>query len=109
MRFCAMMRKPAFSSRALISPVRLRRVASGLMIENVRCTAICETVPCCKEVGLISASARGRQSLMLRPWGAVAPGALGLLLPAAAVVLLPVGQRVTRGEVRLPAGARCFH
>ena len=36
MRFCAMILRPAASSLALIAPVRLRRVASGLMIENVR-------------------------------------------------------------------------
>src|SRR5262245_45774489 len=39
-RFCAMMRSPACSISALIAPVRLRRVASGLMIEKVRSTAI---------------------------------------------------------------------
>src|ERR1700757_647262 len=40
MRFCATMRRPAFSIRALMAPVRLRAVASGLMIENVRSIAI---------------------------------------------------------------------
>lgn len=40
-RFCATMRRPAFSMRALIAPVRLRRVASGLRIEKVRSIAIC--------------------------------------------------------------------
>jgi hypothetical protein len=35
-----MIRSPAASSLALIAPVRLRRVASGLIIENVRSTAI---------------------------------------------------------------------
>src|SRR5262252_818182 len=39
-RFCPMIRKPAFSMRALIAPVRLRAVASGLMIEKVRSIAI---------------------------------------------------------------------
>src|SRR5947207_15869108 len=39
-RFCATMRKPAPSIIALIAPVRFRSVASGLMIENVRSTAI---------------------------------------------------------------------
>src|ERR1700753_4330796 len=34
------MRRPASSITALILPVRLRRVASGLMIENVRSIAI---------------------------------------------------------------------
>src|SRR5262249_27777715 len=39
-RFCAMMRKPASSIMALIAPVKLRAVASGLMIEKVRSIAI---------------------------------------------------------------------
>jgi hypothetical protein len=39
-RFCATMRRPAPSMIALIAPVRLRRVASGLMIEKVRSTAV---------------------------------------------------------------------
>src|SRR5262249_5087113 len=39
-RFCAMMRKPACSIIALIAPVRLRDVASGLMIEKVRSIAM---------------------------------------------------------------------
>jgi hypothetical protein len=40
MRFWATIRKPAFSIRALTAPVRLRAVASGLMIEKVRSIAI---------------------------------------------------------------------
>src|SRR5215471_16185732 len=39
-RLCAMIRKPAPSIMALIAPVRLRAVASGLMIEKVRSIAI---------------------------------------------------------------------
>jgi hypothetical protein len=39
-RFCAMIRKPDFSIMALIAPVRLRAVASGLRIEKVRSIAI---------------------------------------------------------------------
>jgi len=35
-----MMRKPACSIMALIAPVRLRAVASGLMIEKVRSTVM---------------------------------------------------------------------
>src|SRR5215468_14060 len=44
-RFCATMRRPACSIIALIAPVRLRAVASGLMIENVRSIAIVKR-PC---------------------------------------------------------------
>src|SRR4029450_8771780 len=40
MRFWATIRKPAFSISALTAPVRLRSVASGLMIETVRSIAI---------------------------------------------------------------------
>src|SRR5438034_6260661 len=40
MRFWATIRKPAFSISALTAPVRLRSVASGLMIEKVRSIAI---------------------------------------------------------------------
>src|SRR5215475_6342899 len=39
-RLCAMIRKPAPSIVALIAPVRLRAVASGLMIEKVRSIGI---------------------------------------------------------------------
>src|SRR5258708_26302379 len=40
MRFWATMRRPLSSNRAVILPVRFRRVASGLMIEKVRSTAM---------------------------------------------------------------------
>src|SRR5262249_9998369 len=40
MRFCATIRRPAFSISALTAPVRLRAVASGLMIEKVRSVAM---------------------------------------------------------------------
>src|SRR6185437_10372816 len=39
-RLWATIRKPAFSISALMAPVRLRAVASGLIMENVRSTAI---------------------------------------------------------------------
>src|SRR5579871_1417685 len=40
MRFWPTMRRPAFSISAFTAPVRLRAVASGLMIEKVRSVAI---------------------------------------------------------------------
>src|SRR6478735_9609482 len=40
MRFEAMTRRPASSSILVTAPGRLRRVASGLMIEKVRVTAV---------------------------------------------------------------------
>src|SRR5437588_302987 len=48
-RFWAMIRNPACSIMALIAPVRLRSVASGLMIEKVRSTAIHDFL--CRETG----------------------------------------------------------
>src|SRR5688572_22620086 len=39
-RFCATIRRPACSIMAFTAPVRLRAVASGLMIEKVRSIAI---------------------------------------------------------------------
>jgi hypothetical protein len=39
-RFWPTMRRPACSIMALIAPVRLRAVASGLIIENVRSIAM---------------------------------------------------------------------
>src|SRR5579883_474609 len=40
-RFWATIRNPAFSITALMAPVRLRAVASGLMMEKVRSIAMC--------------------------------------------------------------------
>src|SRR5215472_10382287 len=52
-RFCATMRRPAFSMIALIAPVRWRSVASGLRIENVRSIAIVEH-PSEKSIGAVT-------------------------------------------------------
>src|SRR6202012_5693275 len=43
MRLEAMTRRPAFSKRSMMAPVWLRLVASGLMMESVRSTAISES------------------------------------------------------------------
>src|SRR5262245_34764785 len=87
-RFCATMRRPAFSITALMPPVRLRAVASGLMIENVRSTAIGVLSGRFWVDGLIETMlARGKAALPYRAagtvsvncaWNATAP----LLLPA---------------------------
>src|SRR3954464_13351135 len=45
MRFEAMTRRPASSSILVTAPVRLRRVASGLMIEKVRVTTMAGRTP----------------------------------------------------------------
>src|SRR3546814_19318997 len=46
MRFEATARRPASSSILVTAPVRLRRVASGLMIEKVRVTAMGKLLLC---------------------------------------------------------------
>src|SRR5437016_594147 len=50
------MRKPACSIMALMAPVRLRAVASGLMIENVRSIDICD-FRCSEVAGTLSIAA----------------------------------------------------
>src|SRR5712671_4233540 len=50
------MRKPACSIMALTAPVRLRAVASGLMIENVRSIDICD-FRCSEVAGIFSIAA----------------------------------------------------
>src|ERR1700679_3006061 len=52
MRFCATMRSPAFSIIALMAPVTLRAVASGLIIENVRSVVIDSSFEKVKRWGL---------------------------------------------------------
>src|ERR1044072_6153326 len=58
MRFCATMRRPAFSITALTAPVRLRAVASGVMIEKVRSIAMSFPWDTTGVAGLISAAPR---------------------------------------------------
>src|ERR1700728_669023 len=64
MRFWATMRRPAFSISALIAPVRLRSVASGLIIEKVRSIAMISSLKtadgsCGAYIGAIA----GRQAI----------------------------------------------
>src|SRR5687767_4429964 len=47
MRLLATTRRPASSSILVTAPVRLRRVASGLMIEKVRVTAMGSSLRVC--------------------------------------------------------------
>src|SRR5882672_3443184 len=73
-----MTRSPFSSNRALILPVRFRRVASGLMIENVRSTAINPSSTLCfgEWAGLIDAGSCGCKAairLGFGPWSR--PGA----------------------------------
>ena len=67
MRFCATMRRPAFSITALIAPVRLRAVASGLMIEKVRSIAMISSLKnadgsCGAYIGAIGETASDRRN-----------------------------------------------
>jgi hypothetical protein len=59
-----MMRRPACSIIALIAPVRLRAVASGLRMENVRSTAIDDLphVPLLRDAAAYSGRPTWRQS-----------------------------------------------
>src|SRR5690242_8099906 len=96
MRFCATMRRPACSKRWLIAPVRLRLVASGLMIDKVRSM-------------VIRISRSGRAALYIgRKLGrqpAAKPRRLPLLLPAGRR-LLPIGQIMPGLASAAPAAAR---
>src|SRR5437763_10678376 len=91
------MRSPRFSKRSLMAPVRLRRVASGLMIDKVRSVAI-RVSPSAKGRGVISSETasgnRCRRSAGLRP-----------LLPTGRR-LLPIGQAVSGLASAPPAYAR---
>src|SRR5687767_4537571 len=73
MRFEATTRRPASSSILVTAPVRLRRVASGLMIEKVRVTAI--GLSFAGEWGFARAPSGGRRgaqgSSLLQPLAAV--------------------------------------
>src|SRR5262245_65009161 len=85
------MRRPAPSSLALTLPVRLRRVASGLMIESVRSRAMGPAG--LKKRGLITA-APARDKPSARP------------LPAPRIGLAEILERVAGVLGRLPARAR---
>src|SRR5690242_4247687 len=79
MRFEATTRRPASSSILVTAPVRFRRVASGLMIEKVRVTAMTGRSPVYGEEWIGAPPSREAQR----------PQPSGLLLPAA-VDLRPV-------------------
>src|SRR5690348_18347815 len=91
MRRDATTRRPASSSILVIAPVRLRRVASGLMIEKVRVTAMTGRSPVFELVGIGAAPsegpALGQASALLGPLPA-------LLSPVASVDPLPSRQQL---------------
>src|SRR5215471_2165887 len=94
-----MMRRPRFSKRSLIAPVRLRRVASGLMIDSVRSISI-------------HTSRRGRTRRLYRREEWRATDGRTVLLRFAFPTrcrLLPIGQVVTGVAGPAPAATRCLH
>src|SRR4051812_16768291 len=60
MRFAATTRSPASSSILVTAPVRLRRVASGLMMEKVRVTVMAGRSPVVALIGIAAAPSGGR-------------------------------------------------
>src|SRR3712207_4716728 len=90
MRFCAMMRRPAFSITALMAPVRLRWVASGLRMEKVRSTAM--RGPC--SAG--ERRSRAAYSEAPPPAQGMAPRSAGLLLVEGGAQLRVVGTEPAR-------------
>src|SRR6059058_208060 len=76
MRFEAMTRRPASSSILVTAPVRLRRVASGLMIEKVRVAAMTGRSPADGWDWICTPPSRGaparQDSALLHPLAALA-------------------------------------
>src|SRR5450432_1437416 len=74
MRFWAMMRSPAFSISALIAPVRLRAVASGLIIEKVRSIAMISSLKSADgSCGAYIDAVCGRQAIRRNAQGSPGP------------------------------------
>src|SRR5437867_6730247 len=96
-RFCATILRPFCSKRWLIAPVKLRRVASGLMIDRVRTMAM-EALAAQRKGAGYSETQSQRQS-------AGDGDGLRLFLPAGSG-LLPVGQGVASTGGAAPALAR---
>src|SRR6185503_19585428 len=91
MRLEATTRSPASSSIRVMAPVRLRRVASGLMIEKVRVTAMTGRSPVLGLVGFDRPPSRAspppQPSRLLHPFAA-------LMSPVAALDLFASGKRL---------------
>src|SRR5687768_2806079 len=98
MRFEAITRSPASSSFAVIAPVRLRRVASGLMIEKVRSVAMAERSPVLTRVGNVGkAPSRAGPCRQGRPRRSrLAHPAAVLLGPEVALDPVPARQQLPR-------------
>src|SRR5579872_2650444 len=95
MRRLAITRRPASSNLAMILPVRFRRVASGLMMERVRSTAM--GAPEVKAAGLCNGFAR-RTSAVIRP---------PQMLAIDNIVVRIAGREILSGATaNLPAGRR---
>src|ERR1700680_4775923 len=112
-RFCATMRSPAASIMALIASVRLRRVASGLMIEKVRSIAISLFLlrgeP--SEFSAYNGGVRGQQGSAMARQRDLDPssGASRVLPQSPGIVSSPLQSRVagefSGGRPRIAAGA----
>src|SRR4029450_5324462 len=93
MRLEATTRRPASSSIFVMAPVRLRRVASGLMIEKVRVAAMTGRSPVIGLVGIgappSGAGARRQVSAFLDPFAA-------FLRPVATFDPVPARQELPR-------------
>src|SRR5271166_6984651 len=90
-----MMRSPPFSKRSLIAPVRLRLVASGLMIDKVRSMVIRISRSGPRVIPSERTTGNRRQNDLASP----------LLLPARCC-LLPIDQIMPGFASAAPAGAR---
>src|SRR5437870_214844 len=106
MRFWATILRPPASSMVLILPVRLRRVASGLMIESVRSVAIAKTywVGRVAKGGGVIDKPRVPRNISSVPRNLGKRGRLGLLFFPAGLGLLPVMELVAGGLGLGPAG-----
>src|SRR5439155_819959 len=117
-RCCATMRSPAASIMALIAPVRLRRVASGLMIEKVRSIAISAFLLRGRTVGIFGLITAASAASKARPWPAAhyspGAGASRVLPQSPGIVSSPRPPRCRQAERRTSshccrrgAGAKC--
>src|SRR5438094_2102650 len=98
MRREAMTRRPASSSILVTAPVRLRRVASGLMIEKVRVTAMTGRSPVFGLEGIGAPPSRARRQ---RQGSRLIDPLAVLLRPISALHAFPARQQ-------LPREARAF-
>src|SRR5215218_1736101 len=93
MRLDATMRSPASSSILVTAPVRLRRVASGLIIEKVRVAAMTGRSPV---LGLDGIGAPPSCAEALRQGSGFLDPLARFLRPVAALDAVPAGEQLPR-------------